>query len=394
MSTARKVLLIAFGMIILVGPALLAGFYLGASWQPYAFRYNLPNEAQQYLEDYFIDELPDQVSIERGMIRGMVEVLDDPHTAYFEPASQELMENNLSGEYGGVGAYLTRDTDGTYHLIPFEDGPAAKAGVLEGDILLAVDGQQVLPETSQDLILSWIRGPVGTKVRLLIRTPSSTEDQREISILREIFTIPSVMHYTYPSDPTIGVIAISRFSEKTQEEVSTAYNALVDLRIEALVLDLRDNSGGLLDSGVAVAEYFLTDGTIIIEHRLDGDQRYQVESRGAADEIPLIVIVNGGTASAAEVVAAALQANQRAPLIGWPTFGKGSVQAIVNLSDGSSLHITTARWETPRGVILDDTGLQPDILVTQDVDMADSAIIAAVEWFSAHRHGWDEKEDE
>jgi carboxyl-terminal processing protease len=394
MSTVRKVLLVAFGVIILMGSAAFAGFFLGASRQPFTQRYSLPNEAQQYLEDYFIDELPDQVSLERGMVRGMVEVLGDPHTAYFEPASQELMEDNLSGEYGGVGAYLTRDTDGTYYLIPFEGGPAAEAGVLEGDILLAVDGQQILPETSQDLVLSWVRGPVGTKVRILIRTPSNVENQREVVISREIFAIPSVTHYTYPSDPAIGVIAISRFSDKTQEEVSQAYDALGDLRIEALVLDLRDNSGGLLDSGVAVAEFFLTEGTIIVEHRLEGDQRYQVESRGVADEIPLTVIVNGGTASAAEVVAAALQDNQRAPLIGWPTFGKGSVQAILNLSDGSSLHITTARWETPRGVILDDTGLDPDILVAQDLDAGDAALIAAVDWISAHRHGMDEKEDE
>ena len=394
MSMARKVLLITFSVFVLMGSALWAGYYLGASRSLDETRYRLLVEAQQYLEDYFIDELPDQMSLQRGMVRGMVEVLDDPHTAYFEPASQELIEDNLSGEYGGVGAYLTRNSDGTYHLIPFEDGPAAKAGILEGDILLAVDGQRILPDTSQDLVLSWIRGPVGTKVRLLIRTPSNAEDEREVSITREIFTIPSISHYVYPSDPTIGVIVITRFSEMTDEEVLTAYEALVDLQIEALVLDLRNNSGGLLDSGVAVAEFFMEEGTIIIEHRIDGDQRYQVESRGVADDIPLTVIVNGGTASSAEVVAAALQANQRAPLIGWPTYGKGSVQAILNLSDGSSLHITTARWETPRGVILDDAGLQPDILVTQDMDMGDSALITAVEWLSAHRHGLDEEENE
>jgi carboxyl-terminal processing protease len=393
MTSVKKVFLVAICAILLVGLSMLGGFYLGSSGHPGATRYRLPNEAQQFLEDYFIDALPDQVSLERGMVRGMVEVLDDPHTAYFEPAFQELMEDNLSGEYGGVGAFLTRDPDGTYHLIPFEGGPAARAGVLEGDILLAVDGQTISAETSQDLVLSWIRGLVGTEVRLLIRTPTSSEDPREVSILRESFAIPSVTHYTYPSDPTVGVIAISRFSEKTQEEVSESYDALVTLDIEALILDLRNNSGGLLESGVDVAAFFLTEGTIIIEHRIDGDQRYQVESRGIADEIPLTVVVNGGTASAAEVVAAALQANQRAILIGWPTFGKGSVQAIVNLSDGSSLHITTARWETPRGVILDDTGLQPDVLVTQDVDMGDAALTAAVDWLSTHRHGMDEEED-
>jgi carboxyl-terminal processing protease len=165
-----------------------------------------------------------------------------------------------------------------------------------------------------------------------------------------------------PDDPTIGVLAVASFSERTPDELEAAYAGLLERRASGFILDLRGNSGGLLDSGIAVSRFFLESGVVVIERgRGDDEEIHRATRPGEAADAPLAVLVDGGTASAAEIVAAALQANGRAPLIGTVTYGKGSVQLIFELSDGSSLHVTTARWLTPSGDEIDGAGLMPDI---------------------------------
>jgi len=367
--------------LILSVSAMFAGYQLRSIWPPASEEYGLLREAHRLLENHYISELPEQLTLERGMIHGMVDRLDDPYTNYVEPAAHEIQTDDLSGEYGGIGAYLSRGEDKGIHLVPFEDGPAARAGIQEGDILIAVDNQIIDDDTNLETILAMVRGPVGTSVNLILASRKPGDDVIVLDIVREAFPIPSVNCYLLPTDPKIGVIVITLFSDKTPQEVEESFLNLKSRGMETMVLDLRDNPGGLLDSGIDVARFFLSDGVILIEELRGGVKEvFRAETEGDAVDIPLAVLVNEYTASAAEVVAAALQANHRSPLIGTPTFGKGSVQLVLELGDQSSLHVTASRWKTPQGITLDFHGLQPDVPVTIDDGEHDAIMLAAVDW--------------
>ena len=367
--------------LILVVSAMFAGYQLRSVWSPASEQYGLLREANRLLENHYLNELPERITLERGMIHGMVDRLGDPYTNYVEPAAHEIQTDDLSGEYGGIGAYLSRGEDKRIHLVPFDDGPAARAGIQEGDILIAVDHQTIDDNTSLETILAMVRGPSGTSVNLVLAARKPGDDVISLDIVREAFPIPSVTCYLLPEDPKIGVIVITLFSDKTPQEVEESFLNLKSRGMETMVLDLRNNPGGLLDSGVDVARFFLSDGVILIEELPGGVKEvFRAETEGDAVDIPLAVLVNEYTASAAEVVAAALQANNRAPLIGTPTFGKGSVQLVFELSDQSSLHVTASRWQTPQGITLDFHGLQPDIPVTIDDGEHDAIMLTAVDW--------------
>ena len=372
--------------LILVVSAMFAGYQLRSVWPPASEEYGLLREAYRLLENHYLNELPERITLERGMIHGMVDRLGDPYTNYVEPAAHEIQTDDLSGEYGGIGAYLSRGEDKRIHLVPFDDGPAARAGIQEGDILIAVDHQTIDDNTSLETILAMIRGPAGTSVNLILAARKPGDDVIILDIVREAFPIPSVTSYLLPEDPKIGVIVITLFSDKTPQEVEESFLNLKSRGMETMVLDLRNNPGGLLDSGVDVARFFLSDGVILIEELRGGVKEvFRAEAEGDAVDIPLTVLVNEYTASAAEVVAAALQANNRAPLIGTPTFGKGSVQLVFELSDQSSLHVTASRWKTPQGITLDFHGLQPDVPVTIDDGEHDAILHTAVDWLQGEQ---------
>jgi carboxyl-terminal processing protease len=365
-------------IVLITTTAFVAGFQAHRIWLPDFTEYELVSEAQRLLHENFIGDIPGELVIQRGMIRGMVAEIGDPYTTYVEPVMHELQTDNLTGEYGGIGAYIRQDEDGYYHIIPFENGPAARAGIVEGDLLVAVNSNRIEPFFNQDELLALIRGPVGTKLSLTMRVADSAEEITLTDIEREAFPIPSVTEYILPSHPSIGVIAISIFSDKTGSEVERAYQNLVAEGVEGIILDLRGNTGGLLDAGIEVARFFLKDGVVLIEKRKGGGERtYLVESEGLASEAPLAVLVDAGTASASEVVAAALQGNRRAQLFGSHTFGKGSVQLVLELSDGSSLYVTNSQWETPAGLVLDSEGLQPDVPIDSDLSGPDPVMEAA-----------------
>jgi carboxyl-terminal processing protease len=383
MNRKTRLLLIAGIIYSLFLPfvALYVGYQIRTIWPPASEEFSLLKEAQRLLDRYYISDLPEQLTLERGMIHGMVGKLGDPYTIYLEPAEHELQTDKLTGEYGGIGAYLSRGEDRRIHLVPFEEGPAAKAGVLEGDILIAVDGQLIEDETSHEAVQAMVRGPVGTTVTLTLAARSPVEDSLIVDVVRETFPIPSVTGYTLPDQPDIGVIFINLFSEKTPEEVEQTYQTLIDRGAVYFVLDLRGNVGGLLDSAVDVARFFLLDGMILIEERRGGrEEQYSVNSPGKASDVPLVVLVNENTASASEVLAAALQENDRAPVIGTRTFGKGSVQLILELDDGSSLHVTSSRWQTPSGNTIDGQGLQPDLQVSVEEGDIDVYMQTAISW--------------
>ncbi len=377
-SPKRRLLLFLLYSILLIAPSVIVGYQIRALWPPANAQYALLQQAQSLIDSYYFGDLPAQIELERGMIRGMIAEIGDPYTVYIEPAEFEIREDMLAGEYGGIGAYLRMDESGQYRLYPFEGSPAYKAGINDGDILIAVDGVPITAEMNQDEVLSLLRGLAGTDVVIKLVGQESRGEEIEFVIERVNFSIPSVTHYLYTEDQRIAIIAITFFSEQTPQEVSQAYDKLVEMGAKAFIIDLRDNPGGILDSAVAVAEFFLHEGTILYEEQKDETRiQYEVENPGKAQDASLVVVVNEATASSAEVVAAALQANSRAQLIGRPTFGKGSVQSVLVLDDDSSLHITSAHWLTPNQEILDQKGLQPDSIVPVDSGDGDAFLHAA-----------------
>ncbi len=318
-------------------------------------------EAYRILRDEFYGELPPARQLAYGALRGALSTLGDPYSVFVEPQPHEMEKADLHGSFGGIGANLSYDAQGRVILHPLPDSPAAQAGVQDGDILLAIDAVPLTPTLSLEAITVWLRGPVGEPVTLTLLQGDGSP--LSITVVRAEIELPSVAWRQLDTAPKVGYIGISRFSERTHQELRRALQDLRSHGVQRLILDLRDNSGGLLQAAVDVAGEFIPNQVILIEERRNHVTEVRRSgSGGLATDLPLIVLVNRGTASAAEIVAGALQDHGRARLVGETTFGKGSVQLIFELSDGSSLHITAARWLTPHHHQLDGVGLTPDIV--------------------------------
>jgi carboxyl-terminal processing protease len=327
-------------------------------------------EAWELIEQDFFGSLPPNRERVYGAIRGLLGALDDPYTVFVEPVSRQLEQDNLRGHYGGVGVTLGRDADGKIMLSPFRDSPAANAGILEGDVLVAIDELYITSEMdlSQD-VEARIRGEVGTYVTLAIQRG---EETLVFTITRKVIQIPSVTWRMLEQAPSLGYVRIKSFSDRTAGELQEGLDDVLADGAQGLVLDLRDNGGGLLQASIDVTDQFLDGGPVLYERRKGQEEEaYMANSGGLAIEIPLVVLINHGTASASEIVAGALQDRGRGILIGEPTFGKGSVQLIFDLTDGSSVHITAAQWYTPDHHQLDSVGLVPDVTVGDDSDSGD-----------------------
>jgi len=322
-------------------------------------------EALDWVEQSFIGDLPDDRTVTYGAIRGALATLNDPYTYFVEPVAREQERETLRGNFGGIGANIRREEDGRLTLTPIPGNPAEEAGIRDGDTLLAVDGLDVSdPDAfTVEEIVQLIRGEKGTAVVLTVRHADSDEAV-DIAIVRADILIPSVTARILPEDPAIGYIQLTRFSGESGREVSEAIARLQAAGATQLILDLRHNGGGLLDGAIAVSDHFV-EGGVVLYQQSRGQAERQFEANGAAvaGNMPLVVLIDGGTASAAEIVAGALRDRERAVLIGAPTFGKGSVQLVYDLSDGSSVHVTAARWFTPARHQIDQQGLAPDILV-------------------------------
>lgn len=318
-------------------------------------------EVWNRVEEQFYGGVPDNAPVTYGAIKGSLATLNDPYTIFLEPEPAAKEKADLEGQFGGIGAFVSRDEDGNVLLDPMRDQPAAKAGLQKDDILIGVDGLEVTPEMSIDDIVGKIRGEIGTPVVLTIRRQGSDEPI-EITVIRAIIETPSANWRVLEQDPTIGYVQLTAFTERSNTELNQAFDELAEQGVQAYILDLRGNGGGLLDAAVDVSSQFLRDGVVVREDRQnEGERVYKVRSGGKVLDQPLVVLVNGGTASASEIVAGALQDYDRATLIGERTFGKGSVQLIYELSDKSRLHVTVAKWFTPNGHLIDETGLTPDI---------------------------------
>jgi carboxyl-terminal processing protease len=325
----------------------------------------LIDQAWQLIDAHFFGTLPTTQTRTYAAIRGLLGTLSDPYTVLIEPSAAKLESDQLRGQFGGVGADLRRDPEGRTLLAPYPDGPAARAGALDGDQLLAIDGSPVEPVQRLDEIETRLRGEVGSPLRLTLGRNNQT---LEIEVIRAQIAPPSTVWRMIDGAPGIGYVSIRVFTDRTLGELRHALDDLRGRGARALVLDVRDNGGGLLQAAVDVTGQFV-DGLVMIEQRRAGGERQlTAPPGGAALDLQLVVLINNSTASASEILAAALRERQRAILIGEHTYGKGSVQSIYSLADGSALHITTAEWFTPSRRALNGQSLLPDIEVTRSVE--------------------------
>lgn len=315
-------------------------------------------------EDY-VEEVSDEQLIDAA-IRGIVAQLD-AYSAFLEPQQFDEMRISTSGEYSGVGLQVTIE-DGVVKVVEsMEDTPAERAGVRAGDAIIAVDDIPVDTDNLDDTI-DRMRGQPGSEVKLTIARQESVEPL-EFTLARASVQVHSVRHRLLPDG--VGYVRISNFSETTAADVAAALAALQTSRgaaLSALILDLRNNPGGLLEAAVEVSDQFLDEGVIVSADGRAADARFQMEAQAgdALHGAPLLVLVNSGSASAAEIVAGALQDHGRALLIGQQTYGKGSVQTVMPLLDGKALKLTTSKYFTPSGASIHKTGIMPDIAIEAD----------------------------
>lgn len=376
----RNVLAVAL-LLLLAVSAFVAGYFTndfvelqtGGTLVRQAQDFDLFWEAWEYVEASFLGELPSSKTVTYAAIRGAISLLNDPYTVFVEPVAREQEKQSLQGRVGGVGATVTRSEAGVIVLEPIPGNPAEAAGILSGDILLAVDGQEVTANMTVQEVAALVRGDVGTQVTLTVLHPGAAQPA-DVVIRRGDILLPSVTSRLLAEDETIGYIQLTRFSGESSNEVEQAILDLQAQEAEKLILDLRGNGGGLLEAAVDVADHFLDGGPVLYQQEKGEDERvYNATGTTVAPDIPLVVLVDGGTASSAEIVAGALQDRGRALLVGpGPTFGKGSVQLVYDLSDGSSVHVTASRWFTPNRHRIDQRGLQPDVLVEVSQEATDN----------------------
>ncbi len=348
-------------------------------------------EAWSLIDEHFLGAMPDEQAVTYGAIRGSLSALGDPYTVFIEPVAREAERERLQGSFGGIGAYITRnDETGEVLLEPIPGNPAEAAGIVAGDVLLAVDGTPITGAMTVPEIIDLVKGETGTTVTLTVRHPGAAEPV-DIDIVRADILLPSVVYRLVEQDPTVGYIQLSRFSGESGNEVGAAIQALQAEGATRLILDLRQNGGGLRDAAVDVADHFLDEGPVLfLQSQSEGERVFNATADTAAPTEPLVVLVDGGTASASEIVAGALQDRGRATLIGSSkTFGKGSVQLVFDLTDGSSVHVTSARWFTPNHNQLDQAGLEPDVLVTvtqEDVDSGRDPVLEQAVMYLLEQH--------
>jgi len=298
----------------------------------------------------------DTNALSQAAIEGMVEALDDPYSAYLDTEAYLLSLSNLEGKFEGIGAYVGVRDEQIMIIAPIPDSPAAKAGIKAGDIILEINGKSTSEISLAEAVL-YIRGPKGTSVRLLILHQGETEPE-DIEIVRDEIEVPSV-HFEMEGD--IAYINITYFSERTNEELSPVLESITEEVATGIILDLRSNPGGLLQTVVAVASRFLKEGIVVDVVDNQGEHTTSaVEPKGTTTDLPLVVLVDSYSASGSEVLAGALQDYGRAIIAGTITYGKGSVNIMHQLKDGSGLYITTARWLTPNGRPIEGEGIVPD----------------------------------
>ncbi len=385
-------LVLALGILAWSAAAFGAGFGVRAWLSPVEVRvervygadhaHPLLDEAWRIVETHALEELPPASKREYAAIRGLLSSLNDSHAQFNEPAQDQIARSHLRGIVGGIGVRFALDESGHIVLTPLRDSPAERAGIRPGDILLSIDNR-LLPSPARLEDAIGLQGEPGTVVLIAVRRGGQ---RLQFRVTREQIRIPSVEWELIGETAQLGWVRVRQFSEQTADELQHALQSINQRNVRAYILDLRDNSGGLLSSAVDVASQFIIAGEIAIEQqRGQADQVFMVnpaERRLGLDK-PMVVLINENTASAAEIVASAIQHHRRGRLVGTRTFGKGSVQRLFALRDGSSLRITTSRWLTAGRRTLEDQGLQPDVWVQGADEQMQTAVRLLTE-MSAH----------
>jgi len=359
---------------------LLAAAALGATVSLVAIRTALAwsllpnrdlNRSSNYLRDvlkivnenYVDDKASTYDGLTRNAIHGMVESLD-PHSQFLESKDNQELSEDLDGEFGGIGIEVEMRHDRIIVVAPMPGSPGDKAGILRGDQIVSIDGRPYERSDTMDKVIDGLRGKPHTKVRLGVYRPS-TDRRMELALTREIVKVESVRD-AHVIEGGTGYLQITQFSEHTAEQFDDAVDGLLKKGVDSLVIDLRNNPGGLLDSAVEVAEPFFKKGELIVytQGRKASDrEEFRAETDGNPLTLPVAVLINAGTASAAEIVTGALKDTRRAVVVGERSFGKGSVQSIFKLKDGEGLRLTTAHYFTPSGVPIHEKGISPQVEV-------------------------------
>lgn len=349
-----------------------AAYTMGASYWPLSqlgiASSRMPPEAEEVFDPFwevwnlvnsqYFDQPLNAENLMEGAIEGMLARLDDPNTRYLEPALEESARDSMEGEIQGIGVLVEMVNEQITVVSPFEGSPAERAGIRPGDVLLEADGVD-LADMDLSEAAALIRGPAGTEVQLLILRGDET---MELSVTRDVVQIPSVRGEIVDGD--VAYVRLSRFGNRTPQELSETLEALLAQNPRGMILDLRNNPGGGLDSSVDIADEFLNEGVVLIEEFGTGRERvFRSSDSGRAQDIPLVVLINEGSASASEVLAGAIRDRERGVLVGSNSFGKGTVQTWHALSNGGGVRITTARWITPDGDWVNETGISPDVVV-------------------------------
>ncbi len=371
----KRILLVAAGLLLGLGLALTAG-RLALAWSIWPNREL--NRSSDYMrevlqlvhENYVDDKSAAYDRLAKTAIHGMVESLD-PHSEFLESKDNQELEEDLSGEFGGIGIQVETRNDKVVVIAPIAGTPGERAGILRGDEILSIDGKPVEKAGVNDDVVGRLRGAPKTKVAVGFYRPS-TQRRFDLTLVREIIKVDSVRDVHVIGDG-VGYIQLTEFSEHTEQQFDQALNRLLKEGINSLVIDLRNNPGGLLDAAVGVAEPFFKKGELIVytQGRKPGDRDdYKAEADGDPLTLPVALLINAGTASAAEVVTGALKDTGRAVVVGERSFGKGSVQSIFKLKNGEGLRLTTARYYTPSGISIHEKGIAPhvEVVMTPEED--------------------------
>ena len=335
-------------------------------------------EAWEILHDEYVDQPLDDGSLVQGAIRGMVDSLGDPHSSYMDP--DEYLQANLplDGEYEGIGAWVDADGEFLTIISAMPGSPAERGGLQPGDQVIGVDGEDVTG-LDGNLVIRKVLGPAGTAVRLTIRR-EGVPDPIDLELVRERIDLASVESEILEGD--IGYIRLLSFGAQTADDLDRELADLLRQDPHGLILDLRGNGGGFLHTAVDVASQFLSGGVVLSERFGDGQETiYEAEGGGRATQIALVVLIDGGSAAASEIVAGAIQDHDRGLLVGETSFGKGSVQNWIELSDDQgAVRVTIARWYTPDGRQIHEVGLTPDVeVLPAEAGQADLQLNEAIE---------------
>lgn len=313
------------------------------------------------VHDRFVDQPLDNEILMQGAIRGMMDSLDDPHSSYMDPFQFNQANISLEGEYEGIGAWVDPNEEYLTIVSPMPNSPAEEVGLKPGDAIIAVNGDD-MTGVDGNLVIRKVMGPAGTSVTLTIQREGVAEPF-DVEVTRAAITIPSVESRMLDGD--IGYLHLFTFGDESTPEMRQALKDLLDQNPKGLIFDLRNNGGGALRTAIEVASEFIGDGVVMYEEYGDGTRdTYTAQRGGMATDIPLVVLINEGSASASEIVAGAIQDRDRGQLVGTTSFGKGSVQQWIPLdNDQGAVRVTIARWLTPDERTISEIGLEPDVVV-------------------------------